>query len=149
MQDGRTIRMLMLKVTTVIPVHNREMFIARAIESANSQTYPTTEIIVVDDASTDATPRIVENLAKHLKNLVFIRSPENVGAAKARNIGAEIARGDLLAFLDFDDLWCPEKLEKQINEFEKLRDTLLSFAVLWPLRMASHLDIFPHPTYHC
>jgi glycosyltransferase involved in cell wall biosynthesis len=104
-------------VSTVIPVRNREQFIVRAIDSVVSQTYPSTDIIVVDDASTDETPHVVENLAKKFSNLVLIRLPENVGAAEARNIGAEAAKGDLLAFLDSDDRWYPEKLEKQINEF--------------------------------
>jgi glycosyltransferase involved in cell wall biosynthesis len=112
----------MITVTTVIPVRNREKFIVRALESVSSQTFPSTEVIVVDDASTDETPHVVENLAKKLINLTLIRLTENVGAAKARNIGAEVAKGDLLAFLDSDDRWYPEKLEKQINEFRANRD---------------------------
>lgn len=118
---------LMISVTTIIPVRNREHFIARAIESVCSQTYPSTEIIVVDDASTDATPHIVESLAKKLSNLALIRLTEHVGAAKARNIGAEVAKGDLLAFLDSDDTWYPEKLEKQIKELRADKEIVAVF----------------------
>lgn len=107
----------MMTVSTVIPVRNRPEFIVRAIASVSAQSHPSSEIIVVDDSSTDETPHIVENLTKTLSNLVLIRLPERVGAAKARNVGAEIAKGDLLAFLDSDDRWYPEKLEKQVNEF--------------------------------
>jgi len=112
----------MITVSTVIPVRNREKFIVRALESVSSQTYPPKEVIIVDDASTDETPHIVENLAKKLSNLVLIRLTENVGAGMARNIGAKVANGDLLAFLDSDDTWYPKKLEKQINEFQIDKD---------------------------
>jgi glycosyltransferase involved in cell wall biosynthesis len=116
-----------ITVTTVIPVRNRGQFIARALESVSLQTCPPAQIIVVDDASTDETPNIVEDLAKKLSNLVLIKLAKNVGAAKARNIGAEIAKGNLLAFLDSDDRWYPEKLEKQINEFHADKDIVAVF----------------------
>ena len=134
----------MMDVTTVIPVRNREQFIVRALESVSSQTYPSMEIIVVDDASTDETPRIIEKLANKLSNLVLIKLPENVGAAKARNVGAEAARGDLLAFLDSDDTWYSEKLEKQISEFRVGEDIAALFCgVLVTTNNSSHRNIPP------
>src|ERR1700730_3884334 len=117
----------MTTVSTVIPVRNRPQLIVRALESVTSQTYPPAEVIVVDDASTDETPHIVENLA-------LIRLTKNGGAAKARNIGAEVAKGEFLAFLDSDDKWYPEKLEKQINEFRTNRNIV---AVLCGIRTTS------------
>ena len=81
----------MITVSTVIPVCNREQFVVKAIDSVASQTYPSTEIIVVDDASTDDTPRTVESLCRTFNNLSLIRLPKNVGAALARNIGARAA----------------------------------------------------------
>jgi glycosyltransferase involved in cell wall biosynthesis len=117
----------MFTVTTVIPVRDRKQFIARALESVTLQTCPPTEVIVVDDASTDETPNIVAEIAKKLNNLVLIKLPKNVGAAQARNIGAENAKGNLLAFLDSDDRWYPEKLEKQINEFRAYKDIVAVF----------------------
>jgi glycosyltransferase involved in cell wall biosynthesis len=112
----------MMTVTTVIPVYNRAQFIGRALESVRVQTYPSTEVIVVDDASTDETPYVIEGLAKTLGNLILIRLPENVGAAQARNIGAKAAKGDLIAFLDSDDWWYPEKLGKQIANLQRDRE---------------------------
>ena len=64
----------MMTVTTVIPVRNRAQFIGRALESVRVQTYPSTEVIVVDDASTDETPHVIEGLAKTLDNLILIDS---------------------------------------------------------------------------
>ena len=111
-------KIVMKTVATVIPVRNRPKFILRALESVGSQTYPSSETIVVDDASTDETPHIVEELSKKVNNLILLRLTERVGAAKARNIGADAAESDLLAFLDSDDRWLPKKLERQIKEFK-------------------------------
>jgi glycosyltransferase involved in cell wall biosynthesis len=118
----------MTTVTTIIPVRNRAQLIVRALESVSAQTCPPTEIIVVDDASTDDTPLIVETLAKKMSNLVLIKLIANVGAAKARNIGAEAAKGDLLAFLDSDDRWYPEKTERQIKEFRAHQGVVAVFS---------------------
>jgi glycosyltransferase involved in cell wall biosynthesis len=117
----------MMTVTTVIPIRNRAQFIARALESIRVQTYPSTEVIVVDDASTDETLYVIEGLAKTLGNLVLIRLPENVGAARARNIGVEAAKSDLIAFLDSDDWWHPEKLEKQVANFQRDQEIVAVF----------------------
>jgi glycosyltransferase involved in cell wall biosynthesis len=107
-----------MNITTVIPVRNRIKFIARALGSVAAQTNRSTEIIVVDDASTDGTREFVAELAKNTTNLKLIPLDKNVGAAEARNIGVRHATGDLIAFLDSDDAWYPEKLEKQITEFK-------------------------------
>jgi glycosyltransferase involved in cell wall biosynthesis len=107
-----------MNITTVIPVRNRIKFIARALGSVAAQTSPSTEIIVVDDASTDGTCDFIAELAKKTPNLKLIPLEKNVGAAEARNIGVRHATGDLIAFLDSDDAWYPEKLEKQVTEFQ-------------------------------
>jgi glycosyltransferase involved in cell wall biosynthesis len=117
-----------MNVTAVIPVRNRADLISRALESVASQTYPAEEIIVVDDASTDGTSDIVMNLAKTINNLRLITLKENVGAAEARNVGIQQAKGDLIAFLDSDDRWYPEKLEKQLNEFRSDDDVVAVFS---------------------
>ncbi len=96
------------RVSVIIPVFNGERFLARAIESALAQTSPPAEVIVVDDGSTDATPRIVEALP-----VAYLRQ-ENQGPAAARNNGCAVASGDYLAFLDCDDVWLPAKLETQL-----------------------------------
>lgn len=114
-----------MNITTIIPVRNRIKFIARALESVRAQTHQSAEIIVVDDASTDGTTKFLMELAKESTNLKIIALEENIGAAEARNIGINNAKGDLIAFLDSDDAWYPQKLEKQIAEF-RLDDSIIA-----------------------
>lgn len=102
-------------ISVIIPVYNNEKFIKTAIASVFNQTYKKTEIIVVDDGSTDGTRDIVESL----KGKVKVVSQDNQGAAAARNLGAGLAQGYWIAFLDSDDTWLPEKLERQISETGK------------------------------
>ncbi len=96
-------------VSVIIPVRNGERFLPAAIASVAAQTYPAAEILVVDDGSTDATREIA--LASGAR---YMTSPAR-GSAAARNAGAAAARSPLLAFLDHDDLWMPEKLERQVE----------------------------------
>jgi glycosyltransferase involved in cell wall biosynthesis len=98
------------RVSCVVPVFNGERFLAEALESILAQTYPPTELIVVDDGSTDGSPQIVQAYGER----VVLLQQSNRGPAAARNRGIRAARGDLLAFLDADDLWRPEKLERQV-----------------------------------
>ncbi len=100
-------------VSVVIPAYNNAAYIDSAIESVLNQTYTNYEIIVVDDGSTDNTRQLLEpylNRAKYIYQ-------ENQGAAKARNRGIEVARGEFIAFLDADDFFLPEKLAAQVGCF--------------------------------
>lgn len=99
----------------IIPVHNGERYVRDAIDSVLGQTYRPIECIVVDDGSTDGTPEIVATFGTKVD---YIRQ-ENLGVAHARNRGADVARGDVLAFLDADDLWLPAKAEKQMALLEE------------------------------
>lgn len=100
-------------VSVVIPVFNAESFIERTIESVLSQTYRNLEIQVIDDKSTDKTAHIVNELMLTDKRISFYSLDKNYGGpAKARNIGVERAKGDIIAFLDADDIWKPNKLEE-------------------------------------
>ncbi len=99
------------EVSVVIPTCDRPVFLVEAVESALSQTAGILEVIVIDDAS-QVDPRPV--LAKFGDKLRYDRLSENSGANVARNRGIELARGDLIAFLDDDDIWLPEKLDIQI-----------------------------------
>jgi glycosyltransferase involved in cell wall biosynthesis len=98
----------------VIPTYNREHEVVEAIESALGQSLPPAEVIVVDDGSTDGTR---ERLVPLLDRIVYIRQ-ENQGVSAARNAGIRAAKGDLVAFLDSDDLWHPRKLELQLHYLE-------------------------------
>ncbi len=102
-----------MKISVVIPVRNRPHSLPRAVESALGQTNSPDEIIIVDDGSTDSTPEVGQQLARDERKVMFLRLENNGGAPIARNTGAAAASGELLAFLDSDDVWKPTKLEKQ------------------------------------
>lgn len=97
-------------VSVVIPVFNGAAYLAEAIESVCTQTHSTSEIIVVDDGSTDGTA----NLANKLANRIRYVFQENAGPAAAMNRGITTARGEFISFLSADDVWLPEKLAWQI-----------------------------------
>lgn len=98
------------RVSVVITTFNQAPYIRETVEAALQQMYPSREILVVDDGSTDETPAI---LAPYRDAITYIRQP-NQGVAGARNTGVRHARGELVAFLDGDDLWDAEKLEVQV-----------------------------------
>lgn len=100
-------------ISVIIPAYNAEKYIARAIEGVMAQTLPATEIIVVNDGSKDGT---LKQLAK-FGDAIKVINVLNGGAAYARNTGIQQAKGELIAFLDADDFWYPEKLEKQLQVF--------------------------------
>jgi glycosyltransferase involved in cell wall biosynthesis len=104
-------------VSVIMPSYNAGAYIAEAIQSVIGQTFGNWELIIVDDGSRDNTAEIV---AKHLadKRIHFIKQ-ENRGASASRNVGIRRSRGRYIAFLDADDIWLPEKLEKQMTVFAK------------------------------
>lgn len=102
-------------VSVIIPVHNGERFLAEAISSILDQNYAPLEMIVVDDGSTDGTASVVAETAAHRRESVrYVYQPQR-GPAAARNRGIELARGEVIAFLDHDDLWAPYCLRTQIE----------------------------------
>ena len=104
-------------LSAVIPTRNRAHLVGEAIESALNQRAGQVEVIVVDDASTDDTAKVIaENWGSRIR---FIRMPERRGAGAARNAGLRIARGELVGFLDDDDLWLPGKLNAELNVLER------------------------------
>lgn len=110
-------------VSIVIPVYNAEKCISDTVASIRSQTYTNWEIILVDDKSTDRSFEIIKAL--ECDNIKVLMS-EGKSAAKARNLGIDAASGRYIAFLDADDLWDPDKLEKQLAFMEK-HDAAFSF----------------------
>ncbi len=109
----------MKSISVIIPIFNGGRYIRETVQSVLDQTLKPDEIIVVDDGSTDDTPRILETLSE--TGIIVIRQ-ENSGAGSARNRGIEAANGSLIAFLDADDLWLPEKLRTQENFLAKHTD---------------------------
>lgn len=102
-------------VSIVIPVHNAEKFIEETIKSVIAQTYTDWELLLVDDCSKDASKTIVSGYEALDKRIRLIALEENVGAAKARNVGIKESKGAYLAFLDADDIWVKEKLERELK----------------------------------
>ena len=106
------------KVSVIIPIYNGAKYIQTAIESVFNQTYTNYEIIVIDDGSTDETRKKLKPYWDKIRYLY----QENQGSAAARNVGIELAKGELIAFLDADDYWLlSEKLEKQVACFQENR----------------------------
>ena len=102
-----------MAVSVVIPVRNGEHFLAEAIESTLGQSRPPLEVIVVDDGSSDSTSEVAQAFGSRVR---YIPQPP-LGVAAALNCGVDLARGDLLAFLDADDVWRNDKLELQLDAF--------------------------------
>ena len=101
-------------VSIVMPSYNTGRFIAQSIESVLAQTYPYWELIIVDDCSTDNTDEVIARYL-HDSRIVYLKNETNSGAAVSRNRALQTAKGKWIAFLDSDDLWSAEKLEKQLG----------------------------------
>lgn len=102
------------QVSIITPSYNTAGFIAETIESVLAQSYSNWELIIVDDCSTDNTDEVVGRYLAD-KRIRYIKNDINSGAAVSRNCALREAKGRWIAFLDSDDLWMPEKLEKQLN----------------------------------
>lgn len=104
-------------VSIVIPVYNREKEIQRGLESLANQTFDNFEVLVCDDGSTDATEAVVAAFPHKLR-IQYIKGPHEGGPAGPRNRGWKQAKAPFVAFLDSDDWWMPQKLEKSIPLLE-------------------------------
>ena len=118
-------------VSIVMGSFNASPYITESIDSVLSQTYANWELIVVDDASTDHTARLVEDVSKRDSRVKLIRREVNSNRpAVARNTGLESATGDFVAFLDHDDLWYPRKLERHVLAHLKRPDIDLTHSAM-------------------
>lgn len=113
-------------ISIITPAYNAENFISQTIESALRQTYTNWEMILVDDRSTDRTVEYIKSYQEQDDRIKLIELEENSGSAVARNTAMEAAKGQYFAFLDSDDLWTPQKLEKQLR-FMQEKDIAFSF----------------------
>lgn len=100
-------------VSIIMPAYNSAEYIYESIKSVQEQTYVNWELIVVDDCSTDGTDSVVRSFSDD--RIVYVKNEKNMGAAVSRNRALKLAKGKWVAFLDGDDVWLPEKLEKQIK----------------------------------
>lgn len=108
----------MPKVSIITPAHNSAPYIEETIQSVVNQSYQNWEMIIVDDASKDESLKIMNLWAQKDERIKVIPLTENVGAAKARNIALEKAKGRYIAFLDSDDIWFENKLKEQLSFME-------------------------------
>lgn len=108
--------MIQALVSIIIPVYNKAAFIRETLDSALSQTYPKTEIILVDDGSTDGSLEILGKYAKDFPERIRLFAQKNAGVSSATNKGIQMAKGDYIQFLDADDLLSPNKIESQIKQ---------------------------------
>ena len=118
-------------VSVIIPLYNGGKFIGATLSSVLEQTYTLFEIIVIDDGSSDDGPSIVAGVSRDHPGMVRMITHSdhaNHGIAASRNLGIRNAKGSLIAFIDQDDLWVPQKLEKQVNALEKFPDASLVYA---------------------
>lgn len=102
-------------VSVIMPAYNAEKYIEEAICSVLSQTYTNWELLILDDCSPDRTVEIAEKFEKMDTRVRLLRNPKNIGVARTRNRGLDLARGEWIALLDSDDVWHSEKLQKQIT----------------------------------
>lgn len=129
---------MMPRVSIILPTHNRRTLLDRALASVWTQTFRDFELIVVDDASTDGTGPWLQSAGANLRVLT---TQAVVGAAAARNLGVAQSRGDLVAFLDDDDVWRPSYLEAQVGSLDRTAQADLSYA--------AHVEIDPRgQTFH-
>ncbi|WP_341328163.1 glycosyltransferase [Methylotuvimicrobium sp. KM2] len=110
-----------MKISVVIPAYNSAAFIADAVWSILNQSQPVDEIVIVDDGSTDDTQTVVESQSGPI---IFINQP-NQGPSTARNTGIDAAKNDWIAFLDADDQWTPQKIERQLNVLQNSPELVL------------------------
>ena len=105
----------MFQISVIIPTFNRKLFLLNAINSVLTQTYQNIELIIIDDGSSDKT---LDKIKKYKSEIKIFRQ-KNKGVSAARNKGIKLSKNKWIAFLDSDDRWHPEKLEKQINYLKK------------------------------
>ena len=112
------------KISVIIPTFNCAVFLSEAIDSVLAQTRQVNEVLVIDDGSTDNTQALV---ATYSQPFIKYFKQKNAGVSAARNFGLQLAQGDFIAFLDADDRWHPEMIERQYKTLSKNRQLTLTF----------------------
>ena len=114
-------------ISVIMPCYNMEKFIARSIQSVCNQSFNNWELLIVDDASTDKTADVISRFLDFDSKIHFAAKPTHTGTAATRNQAISMAKGQYLAFLDADDIWHPDKLDKQLA-FMKARNIGFSYS---------------------
>jgi len=128
-------------VSVILPTFNRARFIPEALESIQSQQWPSMELIVVDDGSTDGTRDLIERVGDRFTHPIRYIFQENSGAYAARNTGLEHAQGDFIAFYDSDDLWYPHHLERLAAALTRHPDVAWAYAACRSVEQSSGREL--------
>ena len=133
-----------LRISVIVPVRNGRLHLARCLEALARSEYADFEVIVVDDCSTDTTPEIVERY-----EACCLRTPRTVGPGSARNLGAQQARGEILAFIDSDVVVPPEALSLFDEDFSRDADLAAAFGSYddtpaWPTFISQYKNLMHH-----
>lgn len=134
-------------VSIIMPAYNAEKLISDSINSVLSQTYKNFELIVIDDCSQDQTSQVVENFILKDKRVKLIKNIKNKGVAETRNTGLDQAKGDYVAFLDSDDKWDNNKLEKQLNILKERNDVDIVYGSYYRFNNKGILNLVQVPSY--
>ena len=137
-------------LTVIMPSYNAERFIAESIDSVVGQSLDDWELIVIDDASTDGTRDIVADYQRRDRRIRLITQETNRGAADARNLGLDQARGAMIAFIDSDDIWFSEKAVKQITSMDRCQADISYTAwerLQWGDAEGAFITVPQHVTY--
>lgn len=130
-------------VSLVIFSYNYELYLREAIDSALNQTYPHTEVIVVDDGSTDSSREIIESYKDKVKPVY----KENGGVASAFNVGFPLSKGEIVCFLDSDDVWLPQKVVKVVEAFNAAPNAVVTYHKIQNIDALSKPFGKPWPPY--
>src|SRR5206468_13114174 len=140
-------RAMIPAVSVVIATHNYGRYLSSALDSALGQTFRDTEIVVVDDGSTDDTPAVVQPYLRDPR--VAYHRTERQGQPRAKNLGISLSHAPLIAFLDADDIWLPAKLERQLPLFAADQEV----AVVYSRRLMIDAEgwelEYTQPPLHC
>lgn len=116
-------------ISVIVPAYNAEAFIGQTLDSVLSQTYKNIEVLVVNDGSQDRTAEIVDSIAQKDHRVILLQQ-SNVGVAAARNLAIQNSCGEYIAPIDADDIWFPQKLEKQMQLMLKT-DSCVGLVYAW------------------
>ena len=121
-------------ISIIIPAYNAEKTIDEAIQSVFQQTYQKWELIIINDCSSDKTEEFVKKYLDQNNKIIFLNNEKNLGVSATRNKGIAASKGEWIAFLDSDDKWNSEKLEKQVRLIKKNKMADLVFTGIAPLQ---------------
>lgn len=110
-----------------MPAYNAEKTLAQAVQSVISQTYCNWELLIIDDCSKDNTYALMQKLQRNSPKIKILKNDQNSGVSESRNKGVQVASGSWIAFLDSDDIWAPNKLEKQVKQLARNEEAAVLF----------------------